>query len=82
VSVVQEGVLRHFQVQYNHVNIESGEDDWGFAQIIAVVLILGCLVDTVLTGYDLRYRWVRLDEVTLARNIEMMPRIPSPGCSV
>jgi hypothetical protein len=31
------------------MNIQPGEQDWGFGQIIALVLILGCMIDIVVT---------------------------------
>jgi len=34
-------------VQRNRSNVESGENDWGFGQIVALVLLLQCVVDSV-----------------------------------
>jgi len=34
-------------VHRNRPNIQPGEDAWGFGQIIAVILILGNLIDIV-----------------------------------
>ncbi|KAH9986663.1 hypothetical protein BJV74DRAFT_988416 [Russula compacta] len=36
-------------VQRNRPHITSGEDDWGFGQIIALILILGSVIDIVVT---------------------------------
>lgn len=47
VSVVIErgSILMELQVHRNRPNIQPGEDAWGFGQIIAVILILGNLID-------------------------------------
>jgi len=34
-------------VHRNSLNIQPGENAWGFGQIIAVILILGSLIDIV-----------------------------------
>ena len=37
--------LRRFQVYYNRSIIQPGENEWGFGQIIAVILTLGIFID-------------------------------------
>jgi len=43
-------------VQRNRPNVASGESDWGFGQIVALILLLQCVVDSVVTIC----RWWRL----------------------
>jgi hypothetical protein len=47
--IVKDGKAysRRNQVHRNRPNIQPGEDAWGFGQIIAVILILGNLIDIV-----------------------------------
>jgi len=39
--------LRRFQIYSNRSIIQPGENDWGFGQIIAVILTLGIFIDIV-----------------------------------
>jgi len=52
-------------VQRNRPNVGSGESDWGFGQIVSLILILQCVVDSVVCIC----RWWRLPTRT-SRSIE------------
>jgi hypothetical protein len=47
IAIERESILTELQVHRNGPNIQPGEDAWGFGQIIAVILILGNLIDIV-----------------------------------
>ena len=47
IAIERESILTELQVHRNGPNIQTGEDAWGFGQIIAVILILGNLIDIV-----------------------------------
>ena len=47
VAKATECILTMTQVHWNRSIIQSGENSWGFGQIIAIILTLGNLIDVV-----------------------------------
>jgi hypothetical protein len=39
--------LRRFQIYRNRSIIQPGENEWGFGQIVAIILTLGMVIDIV-----------------------------------
>jgi len=54
-------------VQRNRTNIQPGEDAWGFGQIIAVVLIVGTVIDLAV----IYKRSTRRPEVTFSEELPL-----------
>jgi hypothetical protein len=52
VAKVTECVLTMTQVHYNRSIIQSGENTWGFGQIIAIILTFGIFIDVVVAIRD------------------------------
>ncbi|KAH9968427.1 hypothetical protein BGW80DRAFT_662161 [Lactifluus volemus] len=48
-------------VHRNGANIQPGEETWGFGQILALILLLGCVVDIVVS---IREQYLRHEEAT------------------
>jgi len=46
-AYISYGGVPLFQISHNRSNIQPGENEWGFGQIIAVVLTLGIFIDIV-----------------------------------
>jgi hypothetical protein len=59
------------QVHRNHPNIKPGENDFGFGQIVALVLLFGSLVDVGVTIYEWYKR--RRNESTSKQSYEQLP---------
>ena len=68
-----------FQVQRNSSNILPGEDDWGFGQIIALILIFGSVIDIVVT---VRERWKGGSSEDSGSRVGCHPRPAIPLTSV
>ncbi|KAI0296551.1 hypothetical protein B0F90DRAFT_1023006 [Multifurca ochricompacta] len=49
VSAVYGVATLELIIQRNKGNIQSGEDAWGFGQIVSLILILECLIDVAVT---------------------------------
>jgi hypothetical protein len=54
VAKAMECVLIITQVHWNRSIIQSGENTWGFGQIIAIILTLGNFIDVVVAIRDWR----------------------------
>jgi hypothetical protein len=54
VAKVAESLLTMTQVHSNRSIIQSGENTWGFGQIIALILTLGIFIDVVIAIRDWR----------------------------
>ena len=54
IAKAVECVLTMMQVHSNRSIIQSGENTWGFGQIIAIILTLGIFIDVVVAIRDWR----------------------------
>ena len=62
---------RSLQVHRNRPNIKPGENDFGFGQIIALVLLFGSLIDVVVAMREWHKR--KREGSTSKRSYEQLP---------
>jgi hypothetical protein len=68
VAKAAECVFTMTQVHWNRSITQSGENTWGFGQIIAIILTLGNLIDVVVAIRDWRSKEVHIDSEVQCHN--------------